>query len=157
MESVALIASELTHNQLSHARQGYFAVKPVERQGVKGLEVMAADMGPGIERPELAIKGDISRRPQPWGRLGGSLQNRRRSRSRQSDFGRRLHRARKFEKPAAALCCEIAIMGRPFPGEAISGDDGVFIQSESGLLPLFRMVSDTDPKRERPRIGLLKC
>jgi anti-sigma regulatory factor (Ser/Thr protein kinase) len=26
VESVALIASELTHNQLSHARQGYFAV-----------------------------------------------------------------------------------------------------------------------------------
>src|SRR5262245_49781104 len=51
VESVALIASELTHNQLSHAKQGYFAVKPVERQGTKGLEVIAADMGPGIKCP----------------------------------------------------------------------------------------------------------
>jgi hypothetical protein len=39
--------------------------------------------------------------------------------------------ARKFEKPARSLCCEIAVMGRPFPGEIISGDDGVAIQSES--------------------------
>src|SRR5262245_32453804 len=58
-ESVALIASELAHNQLSHARQGYFAVKPIERQGLKGLQVIAADIGPGIEKPGQAIKGEI--------------------------------------------------------------------------------------------------
>ena len=47
VEAVALIASELTHNQLSHAKQGYLAARPIERGGVKGLEVVAADMGPG--------------------------------------------------------------------------------------------------------------
>src|SRR5439155_5200146 len=60
VENVVLIASELTHNQLSHAKQSYFAVKPVERQGVKGLEVIAADIGPGIERPSRAIKDESS-------------------------------------------------------------------------------------------------
>src|SRR5262245_8732305 len=59
VENVALIASELTHNQLSHAKQGYFAVRPVERHGVQGLEVVAADLGPGIERPSQAVKGEL--------------------------------------------------------------------------------------------------
>src|SRR5690242_10052962 len=69
VESVALIASEVTHNQLSHARHGYFGVKPVERGGLKGLEVLAADIGPGIKKPRLAIQGDIS----TAGSLGAGL------------------------------------------------------------------------------------
>src|SRR6185369_15359610 len=59
VEKVALIASELTHNQLSHAKQGYFTVKPVERRDVMGLEVTAADIGPGIPTPGLAIRDGI--------------------------------------------------------------------------------------------------
>src|SRR5947209_20021825 len=51
VETSALIASELAHNQLSHAKQGYFAAKAVERQGAKGIEVVAAELGPGIQRP----------------------------------------------------------------------------------------------------------
>jgi serine/threonine protein phosphatase PrpC len=42
--------------------------------------------------------------------------------------------ARKFEKSTSPLACEIAIMGRPYPGEIISGDDAAFVQSESGFL-----------------------
>src|SRR2546425_12308622 len=60
IESVALIASELTHNQLSHATQGYFAVNAVERDSVKGLEVIAADIGPGIESPRRALQEEVS-------------------------------------------------------------------------------------------------
>ena len=52
VESVTLIASELTHNQLFHARQGYFAVKPVERQGVKGLG-STDNANPALPNPPL--------------------------------------------------------------------------------------------------------
>src|SRR5262249_27494546 len=31
VENVALLSSELTHNQLAHSKQGYFAVRPIER------------------------------------------------------------------------------------------------------------------------------
>jgi serine phosphatase RsbU (regulator of sigma subunit) len=41
--------------------------------------------------------------------------------------------ARKFESPAAPQC-EVAIIGKPYPGEGISGDDAVFFQSESEFL-----------------------
>jgi anti-sigma regulatory factor (Ser/Thr protein kinase) len=134
VESVALIASELTHNQLSHARQGYFAVRPVERRSVKGLEVIAADIGPGIERPALAIKD----RDATHGSLGAGLGAVCRIAD-EVEFDTRIAEgtcviARKFETPPAPLFCEFAIMGKPYPGEGISGDDGVFFQSESGFL-----------------------
>src|SRR5438477_11895570 len=56
IESAALIASELTHNQLAHARQGYLSVSAIERDGIKGIELRAADIGPGIERPAQAMR-----------------------------------------------------------------------------------------------------
>ena len=131
VESVALIASELTHNQLAHAKQGYFAVSAVERRGVRGLEVIAADIGPGIESPRRAIQDE---NPPTSGSLGAGLG----AVSRMADeveFDNRMFEgacivARKFEA-AAASCCETAIMGRPYPGEVISGDDAAFVQSDS--------------------------
>jgi anti-sigma regulatory factor (Ser/Thr protein kinase) len=134
VENVALIASELTRNQLSHARQGYFAVKPAERQGLRGLEVVAADLGPGIEKPSQAIREEISTQ----GTLGAGLAAVFRIAD-EVEIDNRISEgacvvARKFEAPAAALCCETGIMGKPYPGEAISGDDAVCLQSESVFL-----------------------
>lgn len=134
IESVALIASELTHNQLSHARQGYFAVKSIAREGIKGLEVVAADIGPGIKKPRLALQDDVSTSRGLGAGLGAV--------SRVADevvFDDRIDegfciRARKFDKPDAPRFCEIAIMGRPYPGEVISGDDAVFFESESTFI-----------------------
>jgi anti-sigma regulatory factor (Ser/Thr protein kinase)/serine/threonine protein phosphatase PrpC len=134
VENVALIASELTHNQLSHARQGYFAVQPIERNGVKGLEIIAADIGSGIQKPGLAIQDDIS----TIGSLGAGLGAVCRIAD-EVEFDNRISEglrvvARKFETPTLPLCGEIAVMGQPYPGEVISGDDAVFFQSESELL-----------------------
>src|SRR5437867_2968849 len=136
VENAALITSELTHNQLSHARQGYFAVKLVERQGVKGLEMIAADIGPGIERPSLAIEDQVPTTDARSLRAGLGAVCRIAD---EVEFDNRISEGacvvvRKFEAETAPLCCEIAIMGRPYPGEGISGDDGVFVQSESGFL-----------------------
>jgi anti-sigma regulatory factor (Ser/Thr protein kinase) len=133
IEEAALIASELTHNQLSHARQGYLSVKPIERSGSKGLEIIAADIGPGIERPALALKD------QP--RSAGSLRAGLGAVCRIADevaFDNRISEgfcviARKFES-APPPSCEIGIMGKPYPGEALSGDDAVFLQTESGFV-----------------------
>jgi anti-sigma regulatory factor (Ser/Thr protein kinase) len=134
VESLALIASELTHNHLRHAKQGYFAVRPIERGGVKGLEVIAADLGPGIEKPATAIRGLA---PKQSGSLGAGLA----AVCRLADevkWDNRISEgacviARKFEAAASALC-EAAIMSKPYPGEPLSGDDAIIIQSEAGFL-----------------------
>src|ERR1051325_3981957 len=134
VENVALIASEITHNQLHHARQGYFAVKPIQRDNAKGLEVIAADIGPGINKPSLAIQDKNS----TAGTLGAGVG----AVCRLADevvFDDRINEgfcliARKFEKPDVPRSCEVAIMGRPYPGEVISGDDAVFFESESTFI-----------------------
>ena len=134
VESVALIASEVTHNQLSHARQGYFAVKPIERKGIKGIEIRAADLGPAIRKPQLAIQDDVS----TAGSLGAGLG----AVCRIADevvFDNRIDEgfciiARKFEKPDVPHACQVAIMGRPYPGEVISGDDAMFFETESTFI-----------------------
>ena len=135
VENVALIASELTHNQLSHAKQGYFAVQPVEFQGVKGLEVTAADIGPGIEKPNLAFKDEMSTGGRSLGAGLGAVCRI----ADEIEVDNRISEgvcvvARKFETRTDPLWRQIAIMGRPYPGEAISGDDGAFFQSESRLV-----------------------
>src|SRR5215831_9884958 len=133
IENVALIASELTHNHLSHARQGYFSVVPIERDGVQGLEAIAADLGPGIQKPEAAIRDKVA----PDGSLGAGLGAVCRIAD-EVEFDNRILEgtcivARKFERTTAALP-EFAIMGKPYPGEVISGDDAVVLKSETGLV-----------------------
>src|ERR1051325_3646969 len=118
VENVALIATELTHNQLAHAKQGYFAVKAVEREGVKGLEVIVADIGPGIETPSDAITDATSISGCSLGAGLGAVCRI----ADEIEFDNRISEgacvvARKFETRPASLCCEIAIIGRPYPGE----------------------------------------
>jgi anti-sigma regulatory factor (Ser/Thr protein kinase) len=133
-ESAALIASELTHNQLRHAKQGYFAVRPIERQGVNGFEMIAADIGPGIAAPRQAIQDELPTAASLHAGLAAVCRL-----ADEVEFDNRMSEglrviARKFETPAASPCCEIAIMGKPYPGELVSGDDGAFFQSEDGFL-----------------------
>jgi anti-sigma regulatory factor (Ser/Thr protein kinase) len=131
-ESVALIASELTHNQLAHSRQGYIVVRAIERSGLKGLEVVAADLGPGLQRVLFTPTHD-----SPSKGLGAGLEGVFRMAD-EVHFDSRVEEgfcvvARKFESSAVGPW-EIAIAGRPLPGELISGDDGAFFQSEDNLL-----------------------
>jgi len=131
VERIALIASELAHNHLAHAKLGYISTRAVERNGVLGMEVVAADLGPGIERP---VPPD---RRVSAGSLGEGLASVFRIAD-EVDFDSRVGEgaciiARKFST-ATAHVPDVAILGRPYPGEVISGDDGVFLQSEDGLL-----------------------
>jgi anti-sigma regulatory factor (Ser/Thr protein kinase) len=140
IESAALITSELAHNQLVHARRGYIAVKPIERRDVTGLEITAADTGPGITNLGDAIKDKTLRHS---GSLGAGLEAVYRIAD-EVEFDSRIDEgtcivARKFRTRPVALCCEVAIMGRPCPGEGISGDDSFYVQSESGF---FAAVAD---------------
>jgi anti-sigma regulatory factor (Ser/Thr protein kinase) len=131
VESVALMASELTHNQLSHAKQGYFAVRPIERGAMKGLEVVAADLGPGIEKPVLTGSSRTE------GSLGAGLESVFKLADEVEVDTRRAEGlcvvARKFEVQTMEPF-EVAIAGEPYPGEIISGDDAVCLRSESGFL-----------------------
>lgn len=133
IESVAIVASELATNQLRHARHGRLAVRATRRGSVPGIEVIAVDRGPGLpslERPKVAQHG-------PLDGLGAGLAAVRRL-SDEVDFDVRLLQgtaitARRFAEPMPAFA-EVAIVGRPYPGEAVSGDDGIAVRTETGLV-----------------------
>ena len=132
-ERVATAASELARNQLVHGRGGRFAVRPIERRGVRGLELVAADRGSGLAEPTRALDGTIS----TGGGLGSGLAGVRRFMD-ELDFDIRLTEgtciwARKFAGPVPYRS-EVGILGRPCEGESESGDDAAFVRRDDTLM-----------------------
>jgi anti-sigma regulatory factor (Ser/Thr protein kinase) len=139
--SIVNVASELAHNQLAHARGGRIAVRPIEREGIAGIEVIAPDRGPGIASPTEALKGRPFS-PPPVGSgaraslgvgLASSLHL-----ADELDFDVRMGEgtciwARKFTKHVPRRR-RVGIYGRPLPGEDQCGDDAGFVRSDDSLL-----------------------
>jgi anti-sigma regulatory factor (Ser/Thr protein kinase) len=124
--SMVLVISELSMNQLVHARNGVVAVSPIAREGVRGLEIFAADRGPGIADPAAAIEGTGN-----FTGLGAGLSGAMRL-AEEVDLDTRLGQgtcvlARKFAAPVTRRR-EVAILARPCKGETVIGDDAGFVR-----------------------------
>jgi anti-sigma regulatory factor (Ser/Thr protein kinase) len=132
IETVALAASELGHNQLRHALIGWMGIAPIERAGIAGVEIVAADRGPGIARPIEAVRGEGTSQG-----LGAGLPAVFRLMD-EVDVDLRLSegtciRARKFATPPPHIS-EVAVMAAPYPGESINGDAALFARERDQLL-----------------------
>ena len=132
IESLAAAASELGHNHLRHAARGHFALRAIDRGGVPGLEVIAADAGPGIADPARALGGEA----RASGSLGVGLSAAHRL-SQEMDLDVRAGegtcvRLRRFATPVTRR--EVAILSRRCEGESICGDDALVIETSGGLL-----------------------
>jgi anti-sigma regulatory factor (Ser/Thr protein kinase) len=163
IERLALVVSELARNQLDHAHGGAVAVLPVARGGVPGVEVIAADKGPGIADPTAALSGHGN----AVGSLGAGLASVVRQAD-EVDFDVRWGegtcvRARKYATPPPYRS-EVGLLGRAYPGEPISGDHALWIWSEEALLvgvvdglghgPEAREAADRAMERMRERPSL---
>lgn len=131
-EHVVIATTELARNQLVHACRGGFAVRSIERGGVRGLELVAADRGSGLVDPRRALEGTIS----TGGGLGSGIASVRQLMD-ELDFDIRLGEgtciwARKFAGPVPYRS-ELGILGRPCDGETESGDDAAFVRNPGGL------------------------
>jgi anti-sigma regulatory factor (Ser/Thr protein kinase) len=132
IESLAAAASELGHNHLRHAARGHIAVSLLDRGGVSGLEVTAADAGQGIADPVRALRGE----PRSAGSLGVGLSAAQRL-SHEMDLDVRggegtCVRLRRFAVPVTRR--EVAILSRPCERESVCGDDALAIDTAGGLL-----------------------
>jgi anti-sigma regulatory factor (Ser/Thr protein kinase) len=132
IERLAAAASELAHNQLAHAVRGHVGLRAIDRAGVPGLEVIAADAGPGIADPAAALRGD----GKPTGSLGVGLSAAHRL-SDEMDLDVRSGegtcvRLRRFAAPLPRS--EVAILARPCEGETVCGDDAIALRSGDSLL-----------------------
>jgi len=126
-ETLATVTSELAWNQLVHAHGGDLFARQVHRAGVVGVEVIAFDRGPGIAEPARALQGNASARVGMGVGLAGA-----RRLADEIDFDIRLGegtciRARQFSGPVP-FRSEVAILGRPFADEDVSGDDATFVR-----------------------------
>ncbi len=131
--AVAIVVSELATNQLRHARDGAIALRAVERGGVPGVEVIAADRGPGLRDAGGVVDGA----PRPGGGLGIGLSGVQ-GQADEVDFDVRLGqgtcvRARKFAAFVGRRR-EVAILGRACAGERVSGDDATFERRGDALV-----------------------
>jgi anti-sigma regulatory factor (Ser/Thr protein kinase) len=131
--SIVNVASELAHNQRMHARSGMVVVRTASRGDELGVEVVAADRGPGIVDVARALEG----RPSRPGSLGIGLAAVLELAD-EVDIDVRLGEgtcvwARKFDAPAPRRP-RVGAFGRPFPGEPCSGDDASFVRGRDGLL-----------------------
>ncbi|WXG44579.1 MAG: anti-sigma regulatory factor [Promethearchaeati archaeon SRVP18_Atabeyarchaeia-1] len=57
---IATAVSELARNAFQYAGKGMVTIRPVDRQGRRGIEIVVEDHGPGIRDLESALKGGHS-------------------------------------------------------------------------------------------------
>lgn len=135
IELFAAAASELGFNQLNHARFGEVGVRVIHRGDPVGLELHAMDRGPGIADPPAALAGRLVGKG-----LGAGLAAVRRAVHeidtdiRHCEGSTVVIRRFVHGESAPPRHPEFAIEGRPYPGEAVSGDDAVFIRNQRGFL-----------------------
>jgi anti-sigma regulatory factor (Ser/Thr protein kinase) len=133
VERLAIAASELVMNQLRHARRGKVAVRVIERSGVPGVEIVAADLGGGIADVQAALAGT-----GPSARsLGSGVASTRRM-VHELDVDVRLGQgtalwARVFAE-APLRRREVGVVGRPIQEERVSGDHAVVLRDGKTLL-----------------------
>jgi anti-sigma regulatory factor (Ser/Thr protein kinase) len=130
--AIVTAASELATNQLNHARGGAIAVRPVARGPVLGVEVIAADEGPGLADVAAALVGGV---PSRTG-LGVGLASARRLSAEMdvdvrvgegSCFWIRSFAGAVFHRP------EVGIYSTPHPDESLCGDDAAFVRGATDL------------------------
>lgn len=130
---LAIVVSELATNQLRHVGKGRIAVRTMDRGGVPGVEIVAADTGLGIHDPTTALAGV----PRGSGSLGIGLSSVLRL-SHEVDFDVRLGEGtciwtRTFAERVSRRR-EVAVLSRPIGTDPLSGDDAVFVRDERRLL-----------------------
>jgi anti-sigma regulatory factor (Ser/Thr protein kinase) len=131
-EALAAAASEVAHNQRKHARGGSVGVRDVTRTGVPGVEVVAADQGPGLADPAAVFRDAPRTTGSGLGvglaaayRLAGEL-----------DIDVRRGEGtcvwlRRFAEAVPRQ--EIAILARPCRGETVLGDHAAFRRDDEAL------------------------
>lgn len=147
--SLVNVASELAHNQRTHARSGVVVVRPVQRGEQRGLEVVAADRGAGVADVSRALEGKPSRAGSLGVGLAAVLEL-----ADEVDIDVRLGEgtcvwARKFDGPSPRRRPRVGVFGRSYPGERYSGDDAAFVRSGDALLvAVADGLGHSEPARE---------
>jgi anti-sigma regulatory factor (Ser/Thr protein kinase) len=134
VERAAVIASELGHNQLRHARLGELMVRGLRRGPTVGVEIVATDAGEGFGDPVESFRGAM--RFDGTG-LGVGLAGVRRLSTEVDVASRQREGVRIVARvlpPGAPSHPSLAIVGRPHPAEPRSGDDFAVVRDDERVV-----------------------
>jgi anti-sigma regulatory factor (Ser/Thr protein kinase) len=138
--NIALVITEVATNLAKHAHGGQLILQVVTDNGRRGLDVLSLDRGPGIARPEEALRDGYSTAGSPGTGLG-AIARLAHTFDMHSTPGRGTTvLARLWREPQRALpapgALEIAGLCRPVPGEVECGDDWARASRPNGTLLL---------------------
>jgi anti-sigma regulatory factor (Ser/Thr protein kinase) len=57
---VSIVVSEMSSNLVKHAKDGQLLVRPLERNGAAGIEIISLDKGPGMANPARFLRDGYS-------------------------------------------------------------------------------------------------
>lgn len=154
-ESLALAASELATNIVKYAGRGTVSIRLVRRGDQKGVEIVAADRGPGIANPEDALRDGHS----TGGSLGyglGAVNRAMDDLDIVSSPGNgttvRCRRWLRAAKPSGPSPLDFGVVCRPKPGERVCGDAFVLrTWAESALVGVIDGVGHGQPAHQASR------
>lgn len=154
VDRACLVATEIGTNQLRHARVGRIAIEAATRGEHRGIEITGVDRGPGLRDVAGALDGPL----RATGSLGVGVGSIRRLSS-EADFDVRCDEgtriaARLFDREAPRRP-EVGIYGRPYPGEAVSGDHASFHRIGDALvLAICDGLGHGPPAREAADVAM---
>lgn len=68
--NVGIVVTELANNLVRHAREGVLMLRPLEKQGELGIEILSLDRGPGIKNIDECLRDGFSTTGTPGNGLG---------------------------------------------------------------------------------------
>ena len=133
---VGLCVTEAATNIIKHAGNGKVVLRALERAGVTGFELIAADSGPGISNLQMSLRDGVSTAGSPGTGLGAM--------SRLADHFEVYAPAHKgtvlrleiWAKPVLPPALEMGVICLPKSGETVSGDSWTEVSDKGrhGLL-----------------------
>ena len=130
--NLGLVVTEAARNVLKHAGGGKLLLHSVERNGARGIEILAVDNGPGIPDLDRCYQDGYSTAGTPGTGLGAiaRLSGRHEIYSRRDQGTVLMAQVWKMNgvrgvQPALSRFCAGAV-SVPFPGETECGDDWIF-------------------------------
>lgn len=151
---IEIVISELATNLVKHrATNGQIIFKVLSDGRRRGLEIRSEDQGPGIKDIDLALKNGFS----TGGSLGIGLSGVKRLMdefSIESEVGKgTIVTVRKWLKKDFMAKMSFSVLGRPYPGEEVSGD-AHFIKQDPFFV-LFGVIDALGHGREAYETSLL--
>ena len=127
---VGLCVTEAATNIVKHAGSGKIVVRALERGGVRGLEMLALDKGPGIRNLQSSLRDGVSTAGSPGSGLGAMTRLADHFECYAPAGKGTIVRLEVWARPVAPATLELGVICLAKAGETVSGDAWTVVSSK---------------------------